>query len=91
MRGLVELEAGQPREAIASLRQALYLDPGFGLAAFKLARAHEAAGDTGAARRCYEQALRILHAEDEAYDELLGQVDLGDVAAACRTRLAALA
>jgi chemotaxis protein methyltransferase CheR len=89
-RGLVELEAGNAHGAIASLRQALYVDPGFGLAAFKLARAYEAAGDRAAAKRSYEQALRTLEWEHERYESILGQVNVGDVAAACRARLAAL-
>jgi chemotaxis protein methyltransferase CheR len=88
--GLLALEAGRAQEAIAALRQALYVEPGFGLAAFKLARAYEAAGDAAAARRSYEQALRTLDGDDERYDSILGQVDVDDVAAACRTRLDAL-
>jgi chemotaxis methyl-accepting protein methylase len=91
-RGLLELEAGNAHEAIGALRQALYVDPGFGLAAFKLARAYEAAGDRTAAKRSYQQALRTLEPDHkhERYESILGQVDVGDVAAACRARLAAL-
>jgi chemotaxis protein methyltransferase CheR len=89
-RGLLELEAGNPQDAIASLRQALYVDPRFGLAAFKLARAYEAAGDRAAAKRAYEQALRTLVHDHDRYESILGQVELADIAAACRARLAAL-
>jgi chemotaxis methyl-accepting protein methylase len=89
-RGMLELEAGNPQDAIASLRQALYVDPGFGLAAFKLARAYEAAGDRVAAKRSYEQALRTLGEEHDRYESILGQVDVLDVAAVCHARLAAL-
>jgi chemotaxis protein methyltransferase CheR len=90
VRGLLELNSGRTEEAIASLRRALYVDPTFGLAAFKLARAYEASGDGVAARRSYEQALRTLDPGDERHDLILRQVDLADVAAACRTRLGAL-
>ncbi len=90
VRGLLELDAGDASAAIGSLRRALYADPRFGLAAFKLARAYDAVGDRPAARRCYEQALRTLADDDERHEELVGQVDLGDVAAACRSRLEAL-
>jgi chemotaxis protein methyltransferase CheR len=87
VRGLVELDAGDARAAIYSLRRSLYLDPSFGLAAFELGRAHDASGDPRAARRFYAQALRSLDPEDERHSTLLDQVDLADVAAACRTRL----
>ena len=87
--GLAELEDGDPAAAVASLRRALYLEPQFGLAAFKLGGAHESLGDLPAARRAYRQALRALepHARHEPF---LGQVDLADVARATRARLAAL-
>jgi chemotaxis methyl-accepting protein methylase len=91
IRGLVELEADDGAKAAASLRRALYVDPTFALAAFKLGRAQDALGDDTAARRAYEQALRTLDPEDERHELLLQQVDLGDVAAACRARLGLLA
>jgi chemotaxis protein methyltransferase CheR len=87
VRGLVELERGDPAGAVASLRRCLYVDPSFGLAAFELGRAQEALGDERAARRAYEQALRTLDPEDDRHRAILGQVDLGDVAAACASRL----
>jgi chemotaxis protein methyltransferase CheR len=90
LRGVRELEGGDAPAAIGSLRRALYVDPTFGLAAFTLGRAHEAAGDTAAAKRAYEQALRTLDLADERHDHLLEQVDLGDVATACRARLTVL-
>jgi chemotaxis methyl-accepting protein methylase len=89
VRGLVELERGDPRAAVASLRRCLYVDPSFGLAAFELGRAQEAVGDGRAARRAYEQALRTLDPEDGRHQAILDQVDLGDVAAACAARLRA--
>jgi chemotaxis protein methyltransferase CheR len=89
VRGLAQLGLGDPPGAVISLRRALYIDPSFGLAAFKLGRAHDATGDERAARRAYEQALRVLDPADERHRAILDQVDLGDVAAACRARLSA--
>lgn len=90
VRGLVELNAGDGAAAVDSLRRALYVEPTFGLAAFELGRAHDALGDLAAARRAYEQALRTLRPEEGHHQPILEQVDLGDIAAACRARLAAL-
>ena len=90
LRGLVLLESGDPAAALVALRRALYVDPAFGLAAFTAGRAHDALGDAPAALRAYEQALRTLEPDDDQHEELLGQVDLGDVAAACRARISAL-
>jgi len=85
--GLVSLEAGRPAGAVTTLRRALCADPGFGLAAFTLGRAYDELGDRGAARRCYETALRTLDPDDDRHGQMLQQVDIGDIAAACRTRL----
>ncbi len=85
--GLVALEAGRPAEAVAALRKAVFADPGFGLAAFALGRAYDALGDTVAARRSYELALRTLDPDDDRHAQMLQQVDLGDIAGACRARL----
>jgi len=89
-RGLEELEDDDPAAAVRSLRRALFVEPHFGLAAFKLGGAHEALGDLPAARRAYRQALRALepHARHEPF---LGQIDLADVAAATHARLDVLA
>ena len=87
---IVELESGEALAAAESLRHVLYLDPTFGLAAFALGRAHEATRRPDAARRAYEQALRTIDMDDERHDHLLEQVDLVDVATACRARLATL-
>jgi chemotaxis protein methyltransferase CheR len=85
--GLVALEAGDPARAVAALRRALYADAAFALAAFALGRAHDALGDEPAARRAYEQALRLLESDDGRHEQLLQQIQTGDVAAACRARL----
>ena len=90
LRGVSALEGGDASTATAALRRALYVDPTFGLAAFTLGRAHEAAGDPVAARRAYEQALRTIDLDDKRHDHLLEQVHLEDVATVCRIRLAAL-
>jgi predicted Zn-dependent protease len=89
VRGLIALMSGEPTSAVPALRAALYADPTLGLAAFMLGRAHDACGDTVQARRAYEQSLRTLESGDRRHDLLLGQIELGDVAAACRARLAA--
>jgi chemotaxis protein methyltransferase CheR len=89
-RGLAELENGDPAGAVSSLRRALFADPHFGLAAFKLGGAHEALGDPTAARRAYEQALRTLEPH-ERHEPFLAQIDLADVASAAQTRLDVLA
>jgi Flp pilus assembly protein TadD len=75
---------------VTSFRRALYVEPTFALAAFKLGRANDMLGQEAAARRAYHQALRALDADDSRHEAILGEVDLGDVAAACRVRLRAL-
>jgi chemotaxis methyl-accepting protein methylase len=90
VRGLVELDDGDPAAAVWSLRRALFLDPAFGLAAFTLGRARDALGDSDGARRAYAQALASLDADDERYAHVHDQVDVSDVAVACATRLRAL-
>jgi chemotaxis protein methyltransferase CheR len=85
--GLVALEAGEPARAAAALRRALFTDAAFALAAFTLGRAYDALGDPAAARRAYQRVLRTLDHEDHRHDLILQQVDLGDIAAACRARL----
>jgi chemotaxis protein methyltransferase CheR len=85
--GLVTLGSGQPARAAAAFRRAVYADPAFALAAFGLGRALDAAGDRAGARRAYEQALRTLDPADDRHDALLQQIDIGDIAAACRARL----
>ena len=87
VRGLVLLEAGQPADAVAALRRALYADPAFSLAAFALGRAYDEMGAGPAARRAYAQVLRTLDPDDHRHEPILQQVDIGDIAAACRARL----
>jgi chemotaxis protein methyltransferase CheR len=87
LNGLVTLGAGWPARAAAALRRALYADASFGLAAFTLGCAYAEMGDNQAARRAYEQALRTLDPEDDRHRLMLQQVDIGDIAAACRAWL----
>ncbi|MDQ6751364.1 MAG: tetratricopeptide repeat protein [Actinomycetota bacterium] len=87
VRGLAELRYGDHDAAATSFRRALYVDPSFSLAAFELGRAHDARRDLPAARRAYEQALRTLDPDDDRHRLLMDQVDLADIAAACRARL----
>jgi chemotaxis protein methyltransferase CheR len=85
--GLVRLGVGRPAEAAAALRRALFADPSFGLAAFTLGRAYDELGDTLAARRSYQLALRTLDPADDRHRQMLQQVGIGDITAACRLRL----
>lgn len=91
LRGLEQLGSGNARVAITAFRQALYADPSFGLAAFQLARAYDTLGDATAAIAGYRRALRSLDPDDSRYDPLLEQIDVADIAAACRARIAQLA
>jgi chemotaxis protein methyltransferase CheR len=88
VQGLVWLAAGESAKAVAALRRALYTDATFALAAFTLGRCYDALGDISAARRAYEQALRTLDPDDHRHEMMLQQVDIGDIASACRARLA---
>jgi Flp pilus assembly protein TadD len=88
--GLDELESGDPAAAVSSLRRVLYLDPEFELAAFALGRAHEEVGEPDAARRRYEQALRMLDARPEPGERLAGPIDTATLIDACAARIAAL-
>lgn len=87
LRGLAELGLDLGDAAVASFRRALYVDASFGLAAFQLGRAHDVRGSPRAARNAYERALRTLDPDDDRHRLILAQVDLGDIAAACRARL----
>jgi len=90
IQGLVLLESGEPAAAAVALRRALCSDARFALAAFTLGRAFDELGDTPAARRAYEQALRTLDPEDDRHERILQQIDPGDIATACRARLRTL-
>jgi chemotaxis protein methyltransferase CheR len=87
--GVAELARNAPQAAVDSLRRALYSDPSSSLAAFQLARAHDALGERGPARRAYEQALRTLDL-DTVERSVEQKRDLADITAACRSRLRAL-
>lgn len=88
VRGMSELATDDPAAAVSSLRRALYVDPTFALAAFQLGRAHELRGDAQAARRAYARTLHVLDRGDDRPNRLLEPADLGDIAVACRARLA---
>jgi chemotaxis methyl-accepting protein methylase len=89
--GLAELARNDARAALEPLRRALYIDPNFGLAAFKLACAHDALGELEPARRAYERTLRTLDHCAEEQTARSDQLDLQDMAGACHTRLRTLA
>jgi tetratricopeptide (TPR) repeat protein len=90
IKGVAELARDAPQAAVDSLRRAVYADPSSSLAAFQLARAHDALGERGPARRAYEQALRTLDL-DTGERSVAQTRDLTDITAACRARLRALA
>jgi chemotaxis protein methyltransferase CheR len=88
--GAGELAHDNPRAAVEPLRRALYSDPNFTLAAFKLAHAHDLLGEVEPARRAYQRTLRALdHSAREPVTQA-ERVDLLDVASACRARLRSL-
>ena len=90
LHGIDQLESGDALAAVSSLRRVLYLDPGFELAAFALGRAHEQAGEPAAARRRYQQALRLLTTQDRPAQRLRGAIDAAAVIGACEARLTLL-
>jgi chemotaxis protein methyltransferase CheR len=85
--GLILLERGDPAGAARALRRALHYDPSLGLAAFTLGRACDRLDDVGAARAAYQHALRVLDPADQRHGLILQQIDIRDIAAACRARL----
>jgi chemotaxis protein methyltransferase CheR len=89
IRGSAELAGGDPEAAVTAFRRALYADGAFGAAAFQLGRAYDALDRRAAARSAYERALRTLDPVSTRHAWLLGSVDIGDLAAACRARLQA--
>ena len=86
--GTAELALGNGDAAVAALKRALYVDGAFALAAFQLGRAYDALEREPQARQAYGRALRTFDPDDGRHDWLLGQVDVGDLAAACRARIA---
>jgi chemotaxis protein methyltransferase CheR len=90
IRGVAELARENARGALEPLRRALYIDPNFGLAAFKLACAHDTLGDVVPAQRAYERTLRILDHCAREPTTRSGRSDLLDIAGACHNRLRTL-
>ncbi|HEV7943341.1 MAG TPA: CheR family methyltransferase [Solirubrobacteraceae bacterium] len=87
IRGVAELARANARAALEPLRRALYIDPNFAPAAFKLACAHDALGEVLSARRAYERTLRTLDhcaTEQTAHSN---QSDLLNITGACHARL----
>lgn len=90
IRGVAELARDDARAAVEPLRRALYIDPNFGLAAFKLACAHDALGEEGPARRAYERTLRTIDHYGPERTARSDRLDLLDMATACHARLQTL-
>jgi chemotaxis protein methyltransferase CheR len=63
LHGLALANLGRDFEAVVSLRRAVYLDPGHGLANFLLGGALERLGESRAAARCYRAAAMLLAAD----------------------------
>ncbi len=91
LEGIAALERGDAAAAIDSLRQALWLDGSFGLAAFGLGRAHDLAGDKAAAASAYRRALHALGNPAATQERDTHEIAPDDVTAACKARLAVLA
>jgi chemotaxis protein methyltransferase CheR len=87
IQGVAELSREHPGVAVEPLRRALYIDPNHSLAAFNLARAHDALGEHSAARRAYERTLRTLDQESPGDASASDQLERLDIAAACHARL----
>jgi chemotaxis protein methyltransferase CheR len=87
--GMAELALGRADAAVAAFKRALYVDGTFALAAFQLGRAYDVLGQQAEASGAYRRALRTFDPHDRRHAWLLGQVDLGDLAGACRARLGA--
>lgn len=91
-RGLRNMEAQLPGEALEDFDAALTLDPGFAEAWTLRAQANARAGDAAAAARDLQEALRL---EPRHWPALMSlstlQEDRGDAAAALRSLQAALA
>jgi chemotaxis methyl-accepting protein methylase len=90
VRGIAQLAADDADAAVISLRRALYADPNFSAAAFKLARAHDALGEVEAAAGAYRRTLRALDSPDTGTLAVLHPTDRGDLVVACHTRLSAM-
>lgn len=72
--GLVCLEAGQPVEAVRTIRLAIARDPNFPWFRYRLAQALTALGRRSEARQACREAIR-LDAAPEAFHQLLAELD----------------
>jgi chemotaxis protein methyltransferase CheR len=88
--GVAELARENPRAAVDPLRRALYIDPNFSLAAFNLARAHDALHEIQAAKRAYKQTLRTLDHSASDQTPAIDHSEQTDMTIACHARLRAL-
>jgi chemotaxis protein methyltransferase CheR len=91
VRGVAQLARGDAHAALDPLRRALYIEPNFSLAAFNLARAHDALKESEQARRAYERTLRTLDHTADAATSAAVRFDAADIFAACHARLKSLA
>lgn len=87
LHAVAELEAGNAHGAVESLRGALCVLSDFNPGAFKPGPAYEALGDRAAARRAYEQAQRPRNHTRKTDRRQVEELDVGEFAAACRSRV----
>jgi chemotaxis protein methyltransferase CheR len=86
LRGLALSNLGRDRDALVTLRKAVYLDPGSGFAHFLLAGALARLGEGVAAARSYRAAAAALgRRPGDAVAEELGGRSVEELAALCHT------
>lgn len=63
--GLIEKKRQRPKEALDSLKKAIYLDPNYSLAYFTMAELYQEQGQAQEALRAYRNTLKALDQEPE--------------------------
>ena len=92
LRGMALCNLGRDREALDSLRKAVYLDPDAGFAHFLLAGALARLGEEAAAARAYLAAAETLGSRSgDAFAGELGGRSISELIVLCRSQAAALA
>ena len=67
---------GRHKEAVYEINRAINLAPNFDYAHFLLAQTYAASGDSGAARKSLQDAIRLSSSEHPEYHELMAEFDL---------------
>jgi len=68
LRATIQQELGEEGAASISLRQAIFLEPGFVLAHFALGNIHRQSGDQEQAKKCFQQVVKLLGTVDSAHE-----------------------